>query len=102
MTDWKICHSWQKSPLRPVEKIPPLLVEQSTMVSGKIRHGWQKNHPPLAEILALAENSMLYSVTIFQDNSATGRFWSCGTPSLAWNYLESFLQCTCGFDVVLI
>jgi hypothetical protein len=55
MADWKICHSWRKNPLRPVEKIPPLLVEQSTMVSGKIHHGWRKNHPPLAEILALVE-----------------------------------------------
>jgi hypothetical protein len=32
-------------------------------------------------------------VTIFLENSAAGRLWSCGTPSLAWNYLESFLQC---------
>jgi hypothetical protein len=63
------------------------------MVSGKIHHGWRKNLSPLADILALAENSVLYSVTIFQNNSATGRLWSCGTPSLAWNYLESFLQC---------
>jgi hypothetical protein len=89
----KIHYGRRKNPLRPVGKIPPLLVEQSMMVSGKIRHGWRKNHPPLADILALAENSVLYSVTIFHNNSATGRLWSCGTPSLAWIYLESFLQC---------
>jgi hypothetical protein len=63
------------------------------MGSGKIHNGWRKNPPLLAKILALAENSVLWFVTIFLENSAAGRLWSCGTPSLAWNYLESFLQC---------
>jgi hypothetical protein len=57
----------------------PWLAEKSATAGGKI--------------LALAENSKLCFVTIILENSAAGRLWSCGTPSLAWNYLESFLQC---------
>jgi hypothetical protein len=80
------------------KKIPPPLVEQSAMVSGKIHQEWRKNPPCLAEILATAENYKLCSVRIFlensaAENSAAGRLWSCGTPSLARNYLKSFLQC---------
>jgi hypothetical protein len=72
------------------KKIPLPLVEQSAVVSGKIHQGWRKNPPCLAEILALAENYKLCSVRIFLENSAAGRLWSCGTPSLARNYLKSF------------
>jgi hypothetical protein len=83
----------EKSTLAGGKKIPPPLVEQSAMVSGKIHQGWRKNPPCLAEILAPAENYKLCSVRIFLENSAAGRLWSCGTRSLARNYLKSFLQC---------
>jgi hypothetical protein len=58
------------------------------MDGGKILHFEQK-------FSLWWKNSVLWFVTIFLENSAAGRLWSCGTPSLAWNYLESFLQCTC-------
>ncbi len=93
-TSWrKIRYGWRKNPLWLEEKILPPMAEQPLMGSGKIHNGWRKNPPVLAEILALAEKLVLWFVTIFLENSAAGRLWSCGTPSLAWNYLESFLQC---------
>jgi hypothetical protein len=84
-------------------------VEKSAMAGGKnfatnggtIFNGQRKNSPRLAEKSSTFSRnshsgrkiSLLWFVTIFLENSAAGRLWSCGMPSLAWNYLESFLQC---------
>ncbi len=95
-------------------KNSPWLAEESATAGGKnsataggticnrsaekICHAWWKNPPHSAEILtleeifALTEYFVLCPVTIFLENSAAGRLWSSGMPSLAWNYLESFLQ----------
>ncbi len=95
MAGWKIHHGWRKIRYGWRKKFRhqwrnnlQWAAEKSTMVEGKILHFWQKFSP-------WRRNSVLWFVTIFLENSAAGRLWSCGMPSLAWNYLESFLQCTC-------
>jgi hypothetical protein len=68
--------------------------QENSATNGRTICNSQKKNPPrLPETFALAENSMLWSVTIFLENSAAGRWWSCCTPSLPWNYLESLFQC---------
>ncbi len=68
---WKVLTFSEK--LRPRVEISGLWGESSA--AGNIQSRAESSGPTILE------------------NSAAGRFWSCGTPRLARNSLESFLQC---------
>jgi hypothetical protein len=79
----------------------------TAMVSGKIHQGWRKNPPGLAEKSTMFGGNSRSSGKLqamlcenFPGNSAAGRLWSCGTPSLARNYMKSFLQCRIRVHIV--